>query len=871
MIYTHQKNTPNRHTYLTNPFINMKKILTLFLLLSATWATAQTIAVQGVLRDPKGRTVDDGYYEVVFSIYDQAVDGTALWSETHPSLATKNGLFVAKLGTYHVLDIAFDTTYYLGIAIEGRVEISPRMELSLAPYAMGVFGKDNYFPGIGDVRIKDSLSIAQGSVTLGAGSMKLGKGDLKLDSGNLTLKGGDIIISKEGAGISFADGTKLSTAFGGTAANLSNDNSVIIAADTDEHGVGSIDLNIGDTTHLRIDNAGRVNVRRDVLLDSGQLMAKTGNDLGFGHWNPADSTYSEVMSIKANGTVVFSGNVKVSGTATADEDLVNLGTLNSFLVPNIPDTVTVETPLTVGSQYGGGTVFANQGGYAYIYYQYNPGNAYYMYPTANGFSTAVTFGSGYDNSQQMKNATSTTSTSYMAYNIKTSINGFSDWFIPSYDELKSLFQSINLPNYSSNYYWTSSWSNCGAHVFKVIRDSDLAETCVNYSSSAYVILVRRVSITSEEIQYADNSTLTVGALKNYLPVVTQDPAQAIGSSFGGGKVFANDDNYTYVAYYYNSSYYLGNNTVWTSGTAVGDGYANTQSLFQTNSTESNSSYWEYYMSRQSSYASMFNNQTDWYIPSSGELELIFQNLGTSLSLTTGTYYLSSSQGTCSTGQERLYYYGGGTSYSLQGCYNSENSSYRTVFVRRVPRTTTITADDNDFVTVGFLLERIAELEAKIEAITVPAIGTVVNGGTVFYTSGSDVYVAYEYNPGSTYYYNYYTSAANPTTFGSGYSNTQNIIAAGGNPGSSYIEGIVTTTINGYSDWFIPSSAELQTVFTKTDIGGTTSNYYWSSSHDTSCSTSTNRYGIYSPDGNASCSIYYNSYKLILVRKYAIGQ
>ena len=49
----------------------MKQFLTLLFILSGFALTAQTIAVQGVLRDPRGRTVDDGFYEVVFSIYDQ--------------------------------------------------------------------------------------------------------------------------------------------------------------------------------------------------------------------------------------------------------------------------------------------------------------------------------------------------------------------------------------------------------------------------------------------------------------------------------------------------------------------------------------------------------------------------------------------------------------------------------------------------------------------------------------------------------------------------------------------------------------------------------------------------------------------------------
>lgn len=861
---------------LLNPFIKMKHLFTFLFLTMGFALTAQTIAVQGVLKDPKGRTVDDGYYEVVFSIYDQQADGTALWSETHPSLATKNGLFVAKLGTYEPLMIAFDTTYYLGIAIEGRVEISPRMELTLTPYALGVFGLDNQFPGVGDVRMGSGLTVEEGDVTLNEGSLALEKGDLQLDSGNLTLQGGDIILEEEGAGIHFADGTVLSTAFGGTAANLSNPNSVIVAADTDEDGVGNIQLKVRDSVHLSIENDGRVKVRKDVLLDSGQLMAKNGNDLGFGHWNPADSTYSEVMKMEASGTVVFNGPVKVNGAATADEDLVNLGTLNSYLQPNIPDTVQVPVEIPIGSAYEGGTVFANEDGYTYIAYEYTTTTR-----MISGYVAVWTgsdaFGEGYQNTQNLYALPNENQSNSFEYNFKNiAINGYTDWFLPSLDELIRVFDNTTLgSNYPSDYYWSSSRAGCPTSTstsYAKTRTPAGLGSCLTATSAYRIILVRRVQITNEIIQFDDNSTLTVGALQNYLPVFTGDPAQPIGSDFGGGKVFANDDNYTYVAFYSNSSYYLGNSTAWTSGIAVGDGYSNTQSLFQTNSTENNSNYWEYYLTRQSSYTTMFNNQTDWYIPSSGELELIFENLGSSLSLTTGTYYLSSSQGTCAAGDERLYYYGGGTSYSLQGCYGSNYSSYRTVFVRRIAQETSYTADDNDFVTVGLLLNKIAELEAKIEAILLPAIGTVINGGTVFAVDGNEVYIAHEYSSSNTSF-NYYisnSSTVTSTTFGTGQTNTTNILNYSSTTSTSYLEGITQQQINGYGDWFIPSRDELQAVFDNTSVATNTSSYYWTSS--AAPEYSSGYYHELSPSGNSNYQYYSSSGNyLILVRKYTIGQ
>ena len=65
---------------------------------------AQNISIQGVLRDPNGRTVDDGTYSVVFSIYDVASNGTALWTDTYENLQVNHGVFQANLGEDVSLD-----------------------------------------------------------------------------------------------------------------------------------------------------------------------------------------------------------------------------------------------------------------------------------------------------------------------------------------------------------------------------------------------------------------------------------------------------------------------------------------------------------------------------------------------------------------------------------------------------------------------------------------------------------------------------------------------------------------------------------------------------------------------------------------------
>jgi len=159
------------------------------------------IAVQGVLRDPQGRTVSDGFYSVKFALYDAPTGGTELWSETQTSLETKNGLFTTKLGKVNnIQGLPFDAPYYLGISVEGRAELTPRMELTISPYALGIMGQDNKFPSVGDVEVKTNLTVEQGDLTLEQGSfyidgnMQIHRGDVALDSGSFTLRKGSITM-----------------------------------------------------------------------------------------------------------------------------------------------------------------------------------------------------------------------------------------------------------------------------------------------------------------------------------------------------------------------------------------------------------------------------------------------------------------------------------------------------------------------------------------------------------------------------------------------------------------------------------------------------------------------------------------------------
>jgi len=95
----------------------------------------QTMSYQGVLTDGAGNLVADGSYSVTFRIYSLAVGGSALWTETQPTVAVTKGGFSVLLGSVTPISLPFNVPYWLGVSVNGGAELSPRVALSSSPYA----------------------------------------------------------------------------------------------------------------------------------------------------------------------------------------------------------------------------------------------------------------------------------------------------------------------------------------------------------------------------------------------------------------------------------------------------------------------------------------------------------------------------------------------------------------------------------------------------------------------------------------------------------------------------------------------------------------------------------------------------------------
>ncbi len=128
----------------------MKKLI-LFCILATSvpcWAVPQLINYQGYLTRPDGAPLDT-VVSITFTLYDNAMGGTSLWTEMQPSCPVEAGRFDARLGSVTAIPDHFNLSeVWLGIAVGADVEMSPRTRLVSVPYAYRVGTVDEATGGI---------------------------------------------------------------------------------------------------------------------------------------------------------------------------------------------------------------------------------------------------------------------------------------------------------------------------------------------------------------------------------------------------------------------------------------------------------------------------------------------------------------------------------------------------------------------------------------------------------------------------------------------------------------------------------------------------------------------------------------------------
>jgi|GEM_PF-424279 len=144
-------------------------LFTAFLLIGATQLSVlhaqASLSIQGILKKSNGVAVEDGTYNITFKLYTVQNGGSAIWTETQSGVEVSSGIYNTILGNTNPLNIPFNQVYFLGVTI-GSSELTPRIQLTSAPYALSLIGVTNQFPSSGLV-LADSLKINGGAIARG--------------------------------------------------------------------------------------------------------------------------------------------------------------------------------------------------------------------------------------------------------------------------------------------------------------------------------------------------------------------------------------------------------------------------------------------------------------------------------------------------------------------------------------------------------------------------------------------------------------------------------------------------------------------------------------------------------------------------------
>jgi len=220
-----------------------------------TIALTQTISVQGVLRDPLGKTVEDGGYDLTLKLYTQAVEGTPVWEEELENIQTLHGIFSLELGSVTPLNIPFNTTYYLGITVGTDPEIEPRLKLLKAPSSMSMSGAQNVIPSDGNIGFGTTEPQAGLHITTTETGMDLFK--VEGSSGGIKSDATGDVYMEGGGAIKFEDGSRLTTGgFNGIATHVRSNTNASVTVDANGDGIGSVQFYVGDSLKMEVNAEG---------------------------------------------------------------------------------------------------------------------------------------------------------------------------------------------------------------------------------------------------------------------------------------------------------------------------------------------------------------------------------------------------------------------------------------------------------------------------------------------------------------------------------------------------------------------------------------------------------------------------------------
>ncbi len=144
----------------------MKTFLLVLIFATNALAIPQLVNYQGQLTSPTGTPLDTTV-TILIRLFEVSSGGTAVWSETHPTVSVVDGLFKVELGSVVALpDSVFAASgLWLELKVGADSPLSPRSPLLSVPYALRAGALENS-TGNEPIEVQGNIEV-QGSGNIG--------------------------------------------------------------------------------------------------------------------------------------------------------------------------------------------------------------------------------------------------------------------------------------------------------------------------------------------------------------------------------------------------------------------------------------------------------------------------------------------------------------------------------------------------------------------------------------------------------------------------------------------------------------------------------------------------------------------------------
>jgi Chaperone of endosialidase len=335
-----------------------QSILPLLFAMVAVGLQAQKLSVQGLLKKGDGTSLPDGNYTMKFNFYD--TNGNFVAAVTTNDVPVSGGVYSALLDASSASPsnaLNFSTEYLVGLVVNGGTELTPRITMSAAPYALALNGSSNKFPSFGTVKA-DAMDVA------GAVSAASVTASGAVNGASVTASGAVNAASVSASGAVTANSV---VASGGAPAQFTAGKGYSFGAggDTDgglfSLGDNNVALYANNTKALEATNSGvsipgALNVSGVTTCNSFQ----SGNNFGI-YMNTSNGDVFLRANGVANDRILIGSNginyINGGGTIISTPTTIDVGSGSLFLKNIKPRGTSNENPRNLAIDMPSGRVF----------------------------------------------------------------------------------------------------------------------------------------------------------------------------------------------------------------------------------------------------------------------------------------------------------------------------------------------------------------------------------------------------------------------------------------------------------------------------------------------------------------------------------